>query len=242
MIQTKATNRQNIVNSLRGVKTKIPYLNIPDTPIVSTIQNHLPIADIVEDIIIYKDGGAAVVMESTSLNFGLLSDKEQQAVILAYAAMINSLSFSIQIVVRSERKDISTYMNYLASFTKQANPKLASLMGSYRKFILDTVKKKNVLGKRFFLVIPFSALELGIAKSAISLTKRSGPLPYPKSYVVKKAKVALYPRRDHLVRQAKRLGISFTQLSTDELIRLYYHIYNPEIPASKDNTDTLTKG
>jgi hypothetical protein len=70
----------------------IPYLSIPDKPLVSTTQEHLPIADITNDIVVYKDGGAALVMESTSLNFGLLSEKEQQAVIAAYAAMINHFS------------------------------------------------------------------------------------------------------------------------------------------------------
>ncbi len=227
-------NLQNIPAGLKQIKSGVPFLNVPDTPLTATSVEFIPIADITEDIIVYKDGGAAIVMESTSLNFGLLSEKEQQAVIAAYAALINSLSFSIQIVVRSERKDITSYMNYLAVFAQKiTNPKLAFVMRSYRQFILDTVKKKNVLGKRFYVVIPFSPLELGIAKSALSLTKRAGPLPYPKSYVVKRAKVSLYPRRDHLMRQAKRLSITLKQLSTDELIKLYYHLYNPEKPAVK---------
>ncbi|OGM05485.1 hypothetical protein A2125_01900 [Candidatus Woesebacteria bacterium GWB1_43_5] len=230
----KSINIKNIPIALKQVKSSAPIFNVPDTPLTATAQEHLPIADITGDIVVYKDGGAAIVMESTSLNFGLLSEKEQQAVIAAYAALINSLSFSIQIVVRSERKDIRSYMNYLTGFAQKiTNPKLASLMGAYRQFILDTVKKKNVLGKRFFIVIPFSPLELGIAKSALALTRRKGPLSYPKSYVVKRAKVSLYPRRDHLIRQAKRLGIALIQLSTDELIKLYYHIYNPEKPAVK---------
>jgi hypothetical protein len=200
----------------------------------------LPIADITEDIVIYKDGGAALVMESTSLNFGLLSGREQQAIIAAYAALLNSLSFSIQIHIRSEKKDISTYLNYLDSYSKNIqNAKLASVMASYRKFITDTVKKKNVLGKRFFVVIPFSPLELGISTSVLSLAKNKEPLPYPKSYVIKKAKVSLYPKRDHMVRQAKRLGIIFRQLSTDEMVKLYYHIFNPETPIAQSPQPTV---
>ncbi|HTK03747.1 MAG TPA: hypothetical protein VL401_03215, partial [Alphaproteobacteria bacterium] len=107
---------------------KIPFLSIPDKPIVSTSQEHLPIADITNDVVVYKDGGAALVMESTSLNFGLLSEKEQSAVIAAYAAMINSLSFSIQIMVRTQRKDISNYINYLDEEAKKiTHPLLAKL-------------------------------------------------------------------------------------------------------------------
>ncbi len=219
---------------------KIPYLSVPDKPILSTTQEHLPIADVTNDVVIYKDGGAALVMESTSLNFGLLSEKEQSAVIAAYAAMINSLSFSVQIVVRTQRKDISSYISFLdEQAAKITHPLLARLMGEYKGFILDSVKKKNVLGKRFFIVLYLSPLELGIGKSIASLTKRGVTLPFPKSYVIKKAKIILYPRRDHLIRQAGRLGIKFRQLTTAELIDLYFAVYNPEKPAVKKEPEVV---
>ena len=197
-------------------------------------QEHLPVADITDDVVLYKDGGAALVMESTSLNFGLLSEKEQEAVIAAYAALLNSLSFPVQIVIRTQRKDISSYLVYLdAAAKKIANPKLANLMAGYRHFIVDSIKKKNVLGKRFYIVIPFSPLELGVTKSFLTTARRGGPLPFPKSYVIKKAKVLLYPRRDHLIRQAGRLGIRLRQLTVIELVSLFYNVYNPEAPTIK---------
>ena len=72
-----------------------------------------------------------------------------------------------------------------------------------------------------------------------SSNKRSGPLPFAKSYVIKKAKITLYPRRDHLIRQAGRLGIKFRQYTTDELIDLYYSVYNPEHPAVKKEPEVI---
>lgn len=210
---------------------KIPILSIPDQPIVSAVQEIIPIIDIVDSIVIHKDGGAAIVMESTSLNFGLLSENEQQAVIAAYAALINSLSFSIQIIVRSQRKDITSYLAFLDSAQQKiTNPKLSQLMTGYRNFIADTIKKRNVLGKRFFVVLPFSPLELGVTKSFLTFTKRAGPLPYPKSYVIKKAKIVLIPRRDHIIRQANRLGLRLKQLNKEQLIDLYYNNFNPTPP------------
>lgn len=206
----------------------IPIFNTPDVPLMSTTQDALPIADITDDIILFKDGGATIVLESTSLNFGLLSEKEQEAVILAYAALLNSLSFSMQILVRSQRKDISNYLRYLDNaWGKITNPKLKNLMGSYKNFISETIKKKNVLGKRFFIMIPFSPLELGVTKSFATVTSR-GPLPFSKSYIIKKAQVALYPKRDHLMRQAGRLSLKLRQLTTGELIELIYDVYNPK--------------
>ncbi len=213
---------------------KIPLLSVPDTPLTASSQNHLPISDICEDVVLFKDGGAALVMESTSLNFSLLSEKEQEAVIAAYSALLNSLSFSLQIMVRSQRKDISSYMNYLDESAKKiASPGLYKLMQSYRKFILESVKKRNVLGKRFYVVLPFSPLELGVTKSVLSITRGNKPLPFPKSYVVKKAKVVLYPRRDHLIRQMGRLGIKLRQLLTNDLVELYYEVYNPVKPEER---------
>ncbi len=214
----------------KSLISRIPFLDLPDLPLISTTQSELPIADITDDIVLFKDGGAAVVMESTSLNFGLLSEKEQQAVVYAYAALLNSLSFSIQILVRSQRKDISNYLTYLGeAANKITNPKLQSVMASYRSFILEVVKKKNVLGKRFFIIIPFSPLELGVAKSFSTLTKK-GPLPFSKSYIVKKAQISLYPKRDHLMRQTGRLSLKLKQLTTSELIQLFYEFYNPKPP------------
>lgn len=219
---------------------KVPYFSMPDKPITSTTQNHLPIADITNDIVIYKDGGAALVMESTSLNFSLLSEKEQEAVIAAYAAMINSLSFSIQIMVRTQRKDISSYIAFIDEQAKKlTHPLLQKLMSEYRGFIMDSVKKKNVLGKSFYVVLYLSPLELGVGKSVAVVTKTSETLPFTKSYIIKKTKLTLYSRRDHLIRQAGRLGIKFRQLTTAELIDLFYSIYNPEPPAVKKEPEVV---
>ncbi len=212
--------------------SKIPYLGIPDKPIISTTQDFLPIAEIVDNMVLYKDGGSAVVLESTSLNFGLLSEREQEAVIVAYAGLLNSLSFSIQIVVRTLKKDISFYLSYVDEARKKIqNPKLGSLMDAYREFITETIKKRNVLGKRFFIALYFSPLELGVSKSFRSATTSKGkPVPFSREYALKKAKISLYPRRDHVSKQCARLGLKLRQLNNQELAELYYEIFNPIAP------------
>jgi hypothetical protein len=209
--------------------SKIPYLNVPDDPMITASQDHLPISDIMNDMVLFKDGGAAIVMETTSLNFGLLSIREQEAVIASYAALINSLSFPVQILVRTQKKDVSIYLRYLdEAAPKIVNPKLAGLMSSYKKFISETIKKKNVLGKKFYIIIPFSSFELGLNRgSFFSLSNKPKQLAYTKSYIVKKAEIALLPKRDHVMRQTSRLGIRARQLTDTELIALYYDTYNP---------------
>ena len=114
---------------------KIPFISTPDKPLIASTQDKVPVADIVDNLIIYKSGGAALVLESTSLNFGLLSTIEQEAVIAAYAALLNSFTFPVQITVRSQRKDISNYIKFLGEAeNKIKNPKLAVIMRDYKSF------------------------------------------------------------------------------------------------------------
>ena len=224
----------------------IPFLSTPDKPMTAATYELLPVAEISDGVAIYKNGGASLIMESTSLNFGLLSEKEQKAVIASYAGLLNSFNFPVQIVVRSQKKDISVYMDYLEKASQKIKiDKLKVIMEDYKNFIQDAIKKKNVLSKKFYVVILFSPFELGLGKTfASSLKPSSGkptPIPFPKEYVIRKAKVSLFPKRDHLVRQAGRLGIAFRQLNASELINLFYGVYNPELPIKeKDLFGSLT--
>lgn len=216
----------------------IPFLSIPDKPIVSSTQKLIPVADIVDGIVIYKNGGAAIIMESTSLNFGLLSEREQGAIITSYAGLLNSFNFPVQIVVRSQKKDISRYLAFVEEHVaKIKNPKLSGIMEDYKIFIEDAIKKKNVLSKKFYIVVLFTPYEMGVSKSIASTFRMPNsvekPLPYTKSYVIRKAKISLLPKKEHLVRQAKRLGIQLKHLNNQELVNLFYNIFNPEPPVKE---------
>jgi len=214
----------------------IPFISVPDKPIIASTQGLLPVNDIVDGIVIYNNGGASLIMESTSLNFGLLSEREQEAVIVSYAGMLNSFNFPVQIVVRSQKKDISRYMIFLSEAEQKVKiPKLANIMADYKQFVEEAIKKKNVLSKKFYLIIPFSPYELGVTKSvAVSFNpKKDFTLPFPKSYVIRKAKISLYPKRDHIIRQAGRLQLKVKPLTDDELVKLFYDIFNPVPPVKE---------
>lgn len=207
-------------------------------PIRSTTQDHLPIEDILDDLVMTKDGSCALIMVVSAVNFDLLSEREQDAIIYAYGALLNSLTFPIQLLIRSQKKDISTYIDLLAreEAKKEHDPLLSSLIKDYRQFVAETVKRNNVLDKKFYVVIPFSSLELGVAPALTSFVKRSKGLPYPKDFIIQKAKVTLIPKRDHLARLFARLGLASRQLNTDQLTKLFYEIYNEE----KYRTDTVS--
>lgn len=180
---------------------------------MSTTQEHLSIKDIRDDIVLLKDGGGALVLQTSAVNFGLLSEREQIAIISAFAQMLNSLSFSIQIVVRSERLDITSYLTLLdQALKKQTNPLLAQIMRGYSNFIQATIKENEVLDKSFYIIIPLFRLELGISSSDEILER--------------KIRTILLPRRDQILRQLGRIGLRANQLTGEKLLKLFYDIYN----------------
>lgn len=183
---------------------------------MSTTQQHLSVKDISDNILLLKDGGGALVLQVSAVNFGLLSDREQIAIIGSFAQMLNSLSFSIQIVIHSERLNINSYLELLDKAQKlQTNQLLAQMINQYKQFITATIKENEVLDKKFYIVIPLFKLELGLTSSKDTLKQ--------------KIKTVLLPRRDQIIRQLSRVGLSAIQLSEAQLIRLFFDIYNGEV-------------
>ena len=192
--------------------------------IKASTQDHLDIEDITEDLIILKTGWVALVLTTTAINFDILSEAEQDATIYAYAALLNSLSFPMEILVRSKKADITSYFQSLSEAERnQVNPDLKRQIQKYQDFIQSTVQQKTVLDKKFYLIITFSPLELGLK----AVGTRRPTKAKSKAALIADANIALTPKRDHLIKQLARLGLSARQLTTQELIELFYDIYNP---------------
>lgn len=203
--------------------------------IKGSTQDNLPIEDIINGIVMMKDGSCAMVLSVSSVNFDLLSEQEQSALVMAYGSIINSLNFPIQIIIQSHAKDVSSYLKNLQNMEeKQLNPKLKERISQYRKFIEETVKKNDVLSKSFYVAVGFSVLELGIKTGGVKGMKMFLPqnknqeLPFTKEYILEKAKANLEPKRDHLVRLFSRLGLEIQPLNNKELMDLFYRTYNEE--------------
>lgn len=202
-------------------------------PIRSSTQSFSEIETIDHEIVMFTDGSCVAVITATAVNFGLLSEKEQDAIIYAYAGLLNSLSFPIQILIRTQHKDVTAYLKILEDAEKlQKNPKLAASMKSYRQFVANTVKEKDVLDKKFYIVIPFSYLELGAsAKMLIKGGNKKKGLPYPRNYIFERALNVLTPKKDHIIRLLNRIGLQARALTNEQLIKLFFEIYNQGSPA-----------
>ncbi|MFH1958781.1 MAG: hypothetical protein ABIJ22_00405, partial [Patescibacteria group bacterium] len=209
--------------------------------ISSTSQNFLDIYDIINNIVILKNGSTSVILSVNAMNFGLLAEQEQDAVIYAYAGLLNSLNFPIQIVIQSQTKDISTYLKLLEEQGEEAtDEKKRVWIKSYSQFVNDLIKERNVIDKKFFVVIPASSLEMGLtlAQNVVSGFKEQNIEGIEKNVILEKAQSLLEPKRDHIIAQFNRIGLLAHQLTTQEIIRLFYTNYNPEATEGQEITDS----
>lgn len=203
----------------------------PTNKLTSITQAHLDIENILQDLVILKDGSACLVLEVSAINFGLMSEHEQEATIYAYAQLLNSLTFSIQIVISSKQKDISDYIGLLdRQLTKIDNPLLKDQLTKYRDFVKTIVRQGNVLDKKFYVSIPMSSLELGFSSGISTLmstfNQKPVSLPKPINEIVDKALLNLSPKKEHLIRLLARIGLRARQLSSAELLQMFFDNYN----------------
>ncbi len=198
---------------------------------LASTQQHLDIHDIDQGMVILKNGSARMILSCTAVNFDLLSEVEQDAIIAAYSGLLNSLSFPIQVVIRSKKMDISFYLDQLQEVEKeQTNKFLKKRIASYRSYVEQLISKNEVLDKNFYVVIPHQEMLLASPKNPLKkLFSRGKKVGFSKSKVLKKAKIQLEPKKEHLIKQFSKIGVKARQLNTQELIELFYDLYNPDL-------------
>lgn len=210
--------------------------------ISSTTQQFLEIFDITNDLVIQKNGGVSLVLSVTAMNFGLLAEEEQDAIIYGYAGLLNSLNYPIEIVIRSQTKDVTSYLNSLKLKEEETiNHIRKDQIRKYREFVADLVQERNVLDKKFYVVIPATALELGLVttQSVLPGVKSPDISTFDRSIIIERSTQILEPKRDHLMAQFSRIGLFSRQLNTQELIQLFYTIYNPESSEGQKMTESI---
>jgi hypothetical protein len=198
------------------------------TPTQVSTQEHLDIEDIRDDCVILKSGSVAVVIETSAVNFELLSSGEQDASIYTFANLLNSINFPIQIVLRTVITDISNYIEKLEGYrqTVSGTP-LGSQVALYQDFISNLTENTNILDKRFYIVVPTMAFEI-VKTSFIRQIFGQKKRIINVSSILKQARTELEPKRDHILKQLENMNLQARQLKTDELIKLYYGVYDPD--------------
>lgn len=216
-----------------------------DNSISSTTQEFLDVYDITNDMVILKDGVVSIIMQIGTMNFSLLAEQEQDAIMYTYGALLNSLNFPIQINIQSNVKDASRYLRLLDNQISQSKSRAKSqLIAEYREFVANLIYERNVLEKKFFVVVPTNAAEMGLytAESVLPGKTKFDINNHEKTVLIEKASAILDPRRDHLIAQFNRVGLFARQLDTQEIIQNFYINYNPESTEGQEvaNSDSYT--
>lgn len=186
----------------------------------ASTQKFTEIEDIVDNIVLFSGRYACMVIELTASNFALLSKQEQDTKLFSYASLLNSLTFSIQILIRNERVDITSYIKALEEAERNTqNPLLKKHVELYRNFVKEMVLVNTVLNKKFYIVLGFNSLEAG--PGGLRTNKRED--------FISVAKKILQSKADGLHPQLLKIATSAKILEKEELVKLFYDIYNHEV-------------
>ncbi|OJI06373.1 hypothetical protein BK004_03980 [bacterium CG10_46_32] len=198
---------------------------------VST-QTYLDIAEIRDDVVILKDGSIRSVLLASSINFALKSEDEQNAILQGYISLLNALDFSVQIVVQSRTLNIDGYLaDLVRRASEQTNDLLRTQIQEYRAFISELVTLGGIMGKRFYIVVPYAPGKDSKKSfmSQISTTFSPGKVIALSEKLFVRYKEKLDSRVNAIVSGLGTMGVTAIPLPTQSLVELYYSSYNPEL-------------
>jgi len=89
---------------------------------------------------------AVVLVAATTVNLGLRTGAEQNALIGGYARWLNALTGPVQVVVSAQRVDLTGHAQRVADAAQAiTDPALAEAAGDYAEFLLDVAEHRDPL-------------------------------------------------------------------------------------------------
>ena len=193
-----------------------------------TTQGFVPIKEVRDGIAVLKNGGLRAILLASSLNFALKSADEQQAIISQFQNFLNSLDFSVQIFIQSRRLDIRPYIALLESRYKEQLSDLMKIQTrEYIEFIKNFTENTSIMSKSFFVVVPYTPSVLGTGSKGLLGRKTEKATPKTSMENFEEGRSQLDQRVSVVAQGLTRSGIRVVQLGTEEVIELFYKIFNP---------------
>jgi type IV secretory pathway VirB4 component len=217
-------------------------------PAKSEFGNSLDLVDI-EGIhgnaVFMKDGSLKQIVMVGGVNFALKSELEQNVITQGYQNFLNSIDFSLQVVIHSRKVNVETYLAGLAARKElEESPLLRSQIDEYVEFIKGFVQKNAIMEKTFLVVVPYYPMGFAASKKSVA-----GFLPSflgGKNKVEKKNAAGKTQTQEDDARTLKEnmdqlgqrtgqvmtglagIGLEVTILENDALVELFYNFYNPQ--------------
>lgn len=198
----------------------------------NSTQKFLDIAEIRDDLVILNNGTVRSVLLVSSINFDLKSEDEQRAIVSGYVSFLNSLDYSLQIVVQSRPLNIDDYLDRIKKIEKeQTNELLRMQTADYRQFVRELLTLERIMSKRFYIVVPYSPT----TDKKRSFVDRFASV-FSTAKVVQLSRkrfdefsTQLNKRTNFIAGGLESLGLRSQRLNTQALIELYYNSYNPDL-------------
>lgn len=205
-------------------------------------QKLIEIKEIRDGVLVLKDGSLRVVMIASSLNFALKSQEEQDAIILQYQNYLNSIDFSVESFVQSRVLNIEPYLDTLRERLGRIYNELMKIQTTeYIEFVKSFVESANIMTHNFYVVVPLTPVRIlekeRMRRGVMSLLpdmsgRRKKQMKEIEEHGVRQEqfeeyKVQLYQRVEVVRQGLARIGVRLVPLNTEELIELFYGLYNP---------------
>ncbi len=204
-------------------------------------QDFVPIKEVRDGVAILKDGGMRAILMASSVNFALKSEDERTGFIFQFQNFLNSLEFTTQIYVQSRDLDIRPYLATLEeAYQKTSDDLMRIQIKEYMTFVQRFVEGANIMTKQFFVVVPFTpnVINFGGSGGILSVfgSKKNKSLKTKNTF---EENLTQLEQRIAIVQQGLiRAGIRSVQLDTEEIIELFYKIFNP---GEKDVPESMIK-
>ena len=193
-------------------------------------QKLVPINDIHDGVVVLKDKSMRMILMASSINFALKSEEEQMGVLMQFQNFLNSLEFTTQIYIQSRRLDIKPYLSLLQT---RLNADVSDLMRiqiqEYIEFVKNFTENTNIMSKTFFIVVPYypGVSTENVTGGVFSAKKTSEQKKETSLERFEEGRSQLQ-QRANIVRQGlARTGVRITPLGTEEIVELFYKIFNP---------------
>lgn len=170
-------------------------------------RQQIQIKEVRDDILILPRHEYRLAVETSSINFELKSEEEQDTIIDSFQNFINSLSTPLQILIRVREVDVD---HYLEQIVKNKDTEKEAIyqeqLDTYAQFIQKLVAGNKILSRRFYIIIPYHSAQT-------------------KDFKI--IKEQLFLTRDIITRGLEKMGMKVRSLNSLELLDLFYAFYNP---------------
>src|SRR5581483_6972631 len=197
-------------------------------------QAFVPIKEVRDGIVILKDGSMRALLMASSINLALKAADEQQAIIAQFQSFLNSLEFVVQFFVESRDLDIRPYIALLEDrYAQELDDLMKIQISEYIAFIKDFTERANIMTKNFFIVVPYDPALIvrsgGVAGTIGSLLpSRSGATSTALTdEQFEQYRTQLEQRVSVIEQGLVRTGVRIVPLGTEEVIELFYKLFNP---------------